>query len=256
MNEISGPLLIRPSIFSGIPGLTGLQTTRAGGVSCPPFDSLNLGAHTADDDLLVQENLKRLSRHLHITPGNIVFTEQVHGTRVCRVTRTGNVSGYDALITDTPGIHLGIVTADCYPVLIHDRRNRASAAIHAGWQGTAGHIADKTMEAMSMAFGTRPEECVAWVGTGISARHYETSSDVAGHFDDRHLTPSPVQKGKFLLDLSRANHDQLLAAGIPSSQVECSAYCSWRDQKLFFSYRRDQGVTGRMLSLIGFTIAD
>lgn len=256
MNEDSGLFLIRPAVFSGIAGLTALQTTRRGGASTPPYDSLNLGARTPDNEVHIRENFQRLYRRLQLTPGSIVCSEQVHGTKVCLVTQQGNVSGYDALITDRPGIHLGIVTADCYPILIHDPRHRASAAIHAGWQGTAGHIAEKTMEAMAVAFGTAPEECIAWVGSGISARHYETGCDVAAHFDEKHLSPSPAQIGKVQLDLSLANCDQLLAAGIPPSQLECSSYCSWRDHELFFSYRRDQGVTGRMLSLIGITSAD
>jgi len=167
----------------------------------------------------------------------------VHGTEIAVVTAPGRLDGYDALITHVRGLFVGILTADCYPILIHDRRTGASGAAHAGWQGTAGRIAEKTVQAMHDAFGTRPEECLAWVGTGISGEHYEIGGEVAARFDSRYLKPSPSGKGKFLLDLSAANRDQLIEAGIPAEQVQCSEFCSYRDADRFFSYRRDNGKT-------------
>ncbi len=244
-------ILIHPAIFSGMPGVVAFQTTRRGGFSARPYDSLNLGLRTQDDQLHVRKNLEHLCGQMSLRSGSVVLTDQVHGTSILRIDHPGHVSGYDALITDTPGIYPGIVTADCYPVLLHDREHRASGAVHAGWQGTAGHIAKKTVEAMGAAFGTRPEACVAWVGTGISSDCYEIGAEVAGRFDERYLRPSPCGEGRYLLDLSAANRDQLLAAGIPANQIECSSWCSSRDRDLFFSYRRDHGQTGRMLSMVG-----
>ncbi|HHE32357.1 MAG TPA: peptidoglycan editing factor PgeF [Chlorobaculum parvum] len=243
------PLL--PSIFNGIPGLVALQTTRTGGVSAPPLESLNLGTHVGDDPEHVRENERRLYEHLKISPESIVTTSQVHGTEVALISEPGNLHGYDALITKTPDLFVGILTADCYPILIHDRRTGACGAAHAGWQGTAGRIAKKTVEAMSKAFGTHPEEYLAWVGTGISGEHYEIGTEVAVRFSISHLKPSPSGEGRQLLDLSGANRDQLIEAGIPQSQVHCSKFCSYRDADRFFSYRRDNGKTGRMLALIG-----
>jgi hypothetical protein len=245
------PRLIEPEIFRSLPGLVALQTTRIGGVSGAPFDSLNLGRNTDDDPARVRTNHSRLCRHLGIPDDSLVLTVQVHGTEICRVERPGNISGFDALITDTPGIYLAIGTADCYPVLIHDPEHRASGVVHAGWQGTVGGIVRKTLAAMAETFGTRPEACLAWVGTGIAAENYEVGGEVAAKFDTKYLAPSPGGDGKYLLDLSAANFDQLLDAGIPADQVECSPLCSSRDRELFFSYRRDQGKTGRMLSIIG-----
>jgi hypothetical protein len=245
------PLLIRPAIFSSVSGVVALQTTRKGGFSQAPFDSLNLGLRTADDSELVRKNLRHLCDHLGLPAESVVLTDQVHGNDICIVDRPGNVTGFDALITDTPGIYPGIVTADCYPVLIHDPEHHASGAVHAGWQGTAGSIAKKTVAAMGASFGTRPEACIAWVGTGISATNYEIGEEVADRFEQRYLNPSPGGKGRFLLDLSTANRDQLIAAGIPERQVDVSTWCSSRDRELFFSYRRDHGMTGRMLSIIG-----
>ncbi|NTW52273.1 MAG: peptidoglycan editing factor PgeF [Chlorobiaceae bacterium] len=247
----SGLFPLYPTVFSQVTGLVALQTTRSGGISSPPWDSLNLGLNTMDDSGRIYENYLHLCRFLNISAEAIVTSEQVHGTSICRITGPGKVSGYDGLITDRKGIYIGILTADCYPVLIHDTRTGACGAAHAGWQGTVGRIAYKTVHAMKGAFGTRPEDCLAWVGTGISAEHYEIGNEVARQFDSRYLTPSPAGNGKQLLDLSAASRDQLLEAGIPALQLECSAFCSYRDREQFFSYRRDNGSTGRMLSLIG-----
>jgi len=240
-----------PSIFSAIPGLVALQTTRSGGVSSVPLDSLNLAWHVGDEPEHVGENYRRLCAYLGISPERIVTTGQVHGTEIALVTAPSNLDGYDALITNTRGLFVGIMTADCYPILIHDRRTGASGAAHAGWQGAAGRIAEKTVQAMRDAFGTRPEDCLAWVGAGISGERYEIGGEVAARFNSRYLKPSPSGEGKFLLDLSAASRDQLLEAGIPPEQVQCSEYCSFRDADLFYSYRRDNGKTGRMLALIG-----
>ncbi|MBN1928708.1 MAG: peptidoglycan editing factor PgeF [Chlorobiaceae bacterium] len=242
---------LNPSIFAGVPSLVALQTTRSGGVSGAPLDSLNLGTHVGDDPACVRENYRQLGAFLGIGPKSIVTTGQVHGTEIAVVTAPGKLDGYDALITNVRGLFVGILTADCYPILIHDRRTGASGAAHAGWQGTAGRIAEKTVNAMRDAFGTRPADCLAWVGTGISAEHYEIGDEVAARFDHRYLKASPSGEGRQLLDLSAANRDQLLEADIPAEQVQCSGFCSYRDADLFFSYRRDNGKTGRMLALIG-----
>ncbi|NTV02296.1 MAG: peptidoglycan editing factor PgeF [Chlorobiaceae bacterium] len=245
------PLLLAPEIFRSFPGLVAVQSSRKGGVSAPPFDSLNLGLNTDDDPANVKENHRRLCSRLGIPVESLILTRQVHGTEVCRIHRPGHVEGFDALITDAPGIYLAIGTADCYPVLIHDPEHRASGAVHAGWQGTVGQIVIKTLRAMAKEFGTRPDACTAWVGTGISGENYEIGAEIAGRFDERYLKPSPGGETKSLLDLSAANRDQLLEAGVPACQIECSPLCSSGDRDLFFSYRRDHGRTGRMLSIIG-----
>jgi YfiH family protein len=225
-------------------------------VSVAPQDLLNLAWHTGDDPEHVRENYRRLCANLGISLECIVTTGQVHGTEIALVTGPGNLDGYDALITNVRGLFVGIMTADCYPLLIHDPRTGSSGAAHAGWQGAAGRIAEKTVNAMRDAFGTRPQDCLAWVGTGISGARYEIGGEVAARFDSRYLKPSPSGEGKFLLDLSAASRDQLLEAGIPVEQVQCSEYCSYRDSDRFFSYRRDNGRTGRMLALIGVRTSD
>lgn len=256
MNHTSGITPLHPSILHNIPGLVALQTTRTGGVSASPLDSLNLGTHVGDDPERVRENERRLCAFLEISCESIVTTGQVHGTEIAVVTGPGKLDGYDALITNVRGLFVGILTADCYPILIYDRRTRACGAAHAGWQGTAGRIAEKTVNAMHNSFGTRPEDCLAWVGTGISGECYEIGGEVAARFSSRYLKPSSSGEGRQLLDLSAANRDQLIEAGIPPSQVLCSELCSYRDADRFFSYRRENGKTGRMLALIGLRPSD
>lgn len=251
MPKSSGITPLQPPIFKGIAELVALQTTRMGGVSAAPMESLNFGTHVGDDPVCVRKNEQRLCAFLGIGPESIVTTGQVHGTEIAVVTAPGKLDGYDALITNVRGLFVGILTADCYPILIHDRRTGASSAAHAGWQGTAGRIAEKTVNALRDAFGTRPADCLAWVGTGISGEHYEIGDEVAARFDHHYLKASPSGEGRQLLDLSAANRDQLLEAGIPPAQVQCSEFCSYRDADRFFSYRRDNGKTGRMLALIG-----
>jgi YfiH family protein len=249
------PGYVRPAMFRGIPGLIALQTTRTGGVSLPPHASFNLGINTGDEPENVENNYLLLCRHLRIDRKNVVLSAQVHGTRVCHALHGGQVGGYDAIISRTPGLYMGILTADCFPVLVHDLKTSASAAIHAGWKGTAGHITLVALQAMQKEFGTRPEDCRASIGAGISAQHYEVGKKVADNFPSLYLHPSPSGGGRSMLDLARANRDQLLAFGIPASQLEQSGYCTWQNNDLFFSCRRESGKTGRMLSLIGITPA-
>jgi hypothetical protein len=250
----TGLSVVRPDIFTGFDTLLALQTTRKGGSSLAPYDSLNLGLNTGDDRRQVENNFDLLCSHLKIDRSNLVFSDQVHGTEILQALEPGGYKGFDAIISDRPGLYLCIFTADCFPVLVYDSRNRAAGAIHAGWKGTAGQIVLSTLKYMRDVFRTRPEDCFAYVGTGISAEHYEVGEEVARHFSDSYLTPSSTADAdshSHLLDLAGANMDQLRSFGIPVSQIECSRYCSSRNNALFYSYRRDGGRTGRMLSMIG-----
>jgi YfiH family protein len=244
---------IVPELFSNVGNLVALQTTRAGGISPAPFASLNLGRNTPDRPEHVAENTRRLCRLLRIEPDRLAGSDQVHGTRICNVLSPGFFEGYDALVTNTRNIYLCIFTADCFPVLLFDPETMAVAAIHAGWKGTAGGIAAKTVGMMQELFGSSPENLLAWIGTGISQAAYEIDSPVAKSFSNEHLIPSPGKAGKFMLDLAGANRSQLLGSGLLPSRIECSVHCSARDEALFYSYRRDEGRTGRMASIIGIT---
>ena len=244
---------IIPAIFRKYPGLVALQTTRAGGVSEGMYASLNLGSNTGDRQERVYENMLRLCTAISIDHEKMVRSEQVHGTEVLVAEKPGQYHGYDAFITNKENLFLCIFTADCYPILIFDPRHNAAGAVHAGWKGAAGEIVIKTIDAMQKNYGSIPAECLAYIGTGISAEAYEVNREVANAFQADESKPSHgcVKEQKYLLDLQQANNRQLLATGIQRSNIERSTFCSYRDSNLFFSYRRDKGTTGRMLSLIG-----
>ena len=246
---------IVPDCFRPYRGLIALQSTRNGGISDGAFSSLNLGKNTGDLDARVHENIRRLCTSADINPECLVTAKQVHGTAILFAEKPGNYDGYDALITDKKNLYLCIFTADCYPVLIYDPRHNASAAVHAGWKGSAAGIVVKTIEAMKSRFNTLPEECLVYIGTGISHEAYEVGREVAQEFPTGSYQCSPRRNNeeKYLLDLALVNYRQLLASGISPSNIESSPFCSVRYIYLFFSHRRDQGKTGRMVSLIGIT---
>ena len=244
---------IVPHCFQEFNELIALQSTRKGGVSEDPYSSLNLGINTEDSPEKVHTNTLRLCTAIGINPEQMVSSVQVHGTEILVADNPGTYHGYDALITGKKDLFLCIFTADCYPVLIFDHRHQAVGAVHAGWKGSAGRIVMKTVSAMQKNFNSIPAECFAYIGTGISAAAYEVGLEVAREFPQENRRPSSLSEknDKYCLDLSLANYQQLLASGIPASNIERSRFCSFGDSDLFFSYRRDNGKTGRMVSLIG-----
>jgi len=249
---LATPGYITPMIAAKHPNIITFQSKRTGGVSCSPYNSLNLGNNTGDSAENVQENLIRLCRIVNIDYNQLVSSEQVHGTNILVAETPGRYHGYDAFITNKKNIFLCIFTADCYPILIYDPHHQAVGAVHAGWKGTAGNIVMKTVKAMQQQFHSHPEECFAYIGTGISGEAYEVDLAVAEKFPSNCRYPSACagSNEKYLLDLGLINNQQLCASGIPQSHIEQSPYCTYRDSTMFFSYRRDNGITGRMVSLL------
>ncbi len=245
------PEYIVPQCFREFSQLIALQSTRRGGISTGYCSSLNLGLNTEDSAENVLHNTLRLCSAIGIAPERMVSSLQVHGTEILVVEKPGQYQGFDAFITDKKNLFLSIFTADCYPILIYDPRHQAAGAVHAGWKGTAGHIVMKTLAAMHKNFNSMPEECYAYIGTGISAASYEVGAEVAKAFPPENRRHSSLSENKYMLDLSMANHQQLLSSGLPASNIEHSHFCSFRDSCMFFSYRRDNGKTGRMASMIG-----
>lgn len=239
-----------PTIFSEYPHLAAAQSTRYGGVSEPPFDSLNLSLHTDDDRESVLENRRRFFAACGFSPPQTAGSHQVHGTEVLTVTEPGYFAGYDALVTDQVGILLTVTIADCTPVLIFDPVRRAIAAIHAGWKGTVGRIVTEALDRMAANYGTDPVNCRAYIGTCIDHCDFEVDADVANHFSDLHKHWDG-QKGKFLVDLKKANQALLTQAGLPENQIQLSPFSSFSQHRQFFSHRYEKGKTGRMLAAIG-----
>jgi YfiH family protein len=246
------PVYRIPEIFTGFTNLVTGESTRHGGVSPVPYNALNLGGATQDAPENVLENNKRFFGSLNINFEKVAKSHQVHGAEILTVTKAGRYEGYDALITNIPNIQLAVTIADCTPVLIFDPVKKAVAAIHAGWRGTVQEIVLKTAFALQKEYGSDPQDCLAYVGTCIDECSFEVGEDVAGNFvsdfkrwDDK--------KKKFFVDLKSANKDQLLRAGIKPENIEVSPFSTILNNNDYFSYRYENGLTGRMLATIGLT---
>lgn len=241
-------------------------STRKGGVSHPPYHSLNLSLSVGDDPEAVKENRRRFFSALGVDPSRVVRVRQVHGDGVLVIgealaRREGfpqvlldDGAGYDAMITDQPGLALTITTADCLPILLFDPRRRAIGAVHAGWRSTVKRIAEKAVEAMVNTYGTTPGDLLAILGPGIGGCCYEVDEAVI-----RPLAQAVsswqgfvVQKegGRFLLDLWGVNQKILQEAGVLSEHLFLIRLCTACRSDLFYSYRAEKPKTGRMLSLI------
>lgn len=239
-----------PGIFAQLAGLVAAESTRHGGVSREAYSSQNLGINTNDDPTHIAENRRQFLANWHLTEAELASSYQVHGTAVRVAMQGERTHGFDAIITNKPGLLVGVTVADCTPILVYDSQNKVVAAIHAGWRGTAGGIVAETLRLMQAEFGTNPVHCLAYVGTCIDECDFEVSADVAAQFSPEHQRPGPVD-GKFFVDLKKANVHQLQAAGVPASQIETSPFSTVAHNADYFSHRLEQGVTGRMLAVIG-----
>jgi YfiH family protein len=247
------PEIEKPSIVSRYPHLVMGQSTRVGGVSEGGYTSLNVGLHTNDRIEAVRENRTLLWSRLATAESNIAGGYQIHGSEIKKVVAPGQYDGYDAFITDCPGIMLSVTVADCVPVLIFDPVKKALAAVHAGWRGTAARLAAKTVEALAHEYGSNPTDCIAYIGTCIGFDAFEVSEDVAEKFQPA-FKREALAEGKFLVDLKSSNQAQLIDSGLLHGSIEISPYCTVKDNDRFFSFRKEGGITGRMLAVIGLPL--
>jgi YfiH family protein len=209
-------------------GVEAAVTTRAGGVSAGPFESLNLGLHVGDDRVAVLENRRRAAAAFGATPGDLVFGTQVHGTRASVVTGAdrgrgaldpaGALEATDALVTTAAGVILVTLVADCAPVVLFDPVARVLASAHAGWRGALSGVLEETIAAMS-ALGARPGRIVAGIGPSVAPDRYQVGQDVvdaarrALGADAERLAP-PDDSGRWRLDLQGTVRCLLERAGV------------------------------------------
>lgn len=221
-------------------------TTRAGGVSPVPYDSLNLGVHVGDDFNCVLQNRERLRSALQIT-SEPVWLKQVHGTAVAQLPVAPDTLEADASCSSTAGTVCAILTADCLPVLLCDAAGTVVAAAHAGWRGLLAGVLENTAQAMNRP----PQQLMAWMGPAIGPSAFEVGSEVREAFVAR--DPAAAQAfvagvpGKYLADLYLLARQRLQRQGV--TRIYGGEYCTFSDSARFYSFRRD-GVTGRMASLI------
>lgn len=242
-------MIVIPKIFNSAK-IIAAQSTRVGGVSAEPFNSLNLGLSVNDDEKNVWKNRELFFGKLGIPLAQISRSHQVHGNKVLLVNEPITSEGYDALITNKPNNYLAVSVADCTPILIHDEKRNAVAAIHAGWKGTVGKIVSNTLNEMKNHFGTEGKDCKAFIGACISYSNFEVGEEVAEKFDDI-FKRFNAEKQKWFVDLKKANQLQLLDFGVLPKNIEISDYCTISNNDLFFSHRKEKGKTGRMMAVIG-----
>jgi YfiH family protein len=233
-------------------------STRRAGVSPPPFHSLNLSFKIGDRESRVEENREILARAFGLSSSGLFTVNQVHGDRVFIVDfpRGADFSrpSCDAIITDRPGIAIGVLTADCVPILLFDPDHRAAAAIHVGWKGTSRDLPGKTVRTMIDRFNTQPETLRAAVGPSIGPCCYEVDDRVYVAFSHRHDRWSRwaqvVSSGSWMLNLPQANIDLLVESGVLQENIELLDICTHCERDLFYSHRRDNGTTGRQIAFI------
>ncbi len=224
-------------------GIKACVTTRSGGVSLAPFDSLNLGDHVDDQPEAVAENRRRLTEHFAMAPA---WLQQVHGVAVAHAD-PAVVATADASWSATPGVACTVMTADCLPALFCNRAGTRVAAAHAGWRGLAAGVLDATLDHLDVP----PAEVLVWLGPAIGPQCFEVGAEVREAFasqlpaTEQAFVPS-INAGRFMADIYQLARLRLAARGVTA--VYGGGYCTVSDPR-FFSYRRAPR-TGRFASLI------
>jgi YfiH family protein len=229
-----------------------LVTTRQGGVSAGPYESLNLGLHVGDNAEAVLENRRRTAAALGADLGELVFCNQSHGRDVHVVTAADRgrgtlsqddaIAATDALVTAEPGIGLVVMVADCVPIVLYDPVARVLSCVHAGWRGTVARVSQAAVEAMA-ALGSEPQDIIAGIGPAIAPDRYQVDSDVAeaAHRCFGARTSDVLRSdgtGKWLFDLYRANRIVLREAGLSDGNVHLAGVSTGpAGQSPFFSDR-------------------
>lgn len=222
--------------------------------------SFSLALHTDEEPAKILQN--RAIIEAEFPNMKFIVAHQTHSSNIEIIkelktqgweSQSSVVKDCDALITDKKGVMLTILTADCVPVLLFDPIQKVVGAVHAGWRGTAEDIVFKTVLKMQESFGSNPKDIIVGIAPSIGACCYEVGEDVAKHFFDHR--DSFTQKGdKFMLDLPYINKIQLLKAGLIEENIEMSGICTTCEVDDYFSYRKEQGCSGRFMSMIGLKI--
>ena len=260
-HEQNGLVWLTSSLLDGV--CHGFST-RQGGVSQPPFDTLNLAPGRDDDPAAVRENYRRFCAAVGADPAGLVKNHQVHSDRIRRVgpddqlpdPAAPGVLEADGLVTDRPGVCLTIFSGDCIPILLYDPHQNVIAAVHAGWRGTAAGAAFQGALAMTERYGCRPENILAAIGPGIAPCCFETHADVPdglraglGREAQDFIAPIPGTD-KFHVDLKGANARWLERAGLDPAHIALCPACTACRLDRFWSHRIQGTRRGSMAAMI------
>ena len=248
-----------------IEGIRHAFSTRIGGGSKEHLSSMNLSFSRGDDPANVRENYRRFCEAAGVEVENIVTSDQAHTTKVRYVTKADCGSGVtrdrdfhdiDGMITDEPGVVLATFYADCVPLYFVDPVHRAIGLSHSGWRGTVHKMGQATLDAMHERFGTEAKDVIAAVGPSICQECYEVSGDVIEEF--RAAFPETLHEklfcgkpdGKYQLNLWEANHQILLAAGVPEKQIHLPNLCTCCNPDFLYSHRASKGKRGNLAAFL------
>ena len=223
-----------------------IVSTRYGGYSSSPFDSLNLGLNTMDEKEIVQKNRNHFFSSFLPERIKIAYASQVHGSHIAVVKKAGQLRQTDGFFTCSASIALSLTIADCFPVFLGGPISGCFALLHVGWRGGAARILPKAI----IIFESRKIEIsslIMAIGPGISAKYFEIGPEVKLQFDRKFWTGEPNTKG--FLDLKAVIIDQFLSLGGRIGQIIDNNECTYGEEEKYYSHRRDKGKTGRMLAL-------
>ncbi len=239
-------------------------TSRSGGGSRSPYHQLNLGLHVGDEYDRVVANRKDVVAAFASSLNDMVCCQQVHGSEVILVDENMSGSGseiyatalpgYDAMICDTPGLLLATFYADCFPVFFFDPVKRAVGLAHSGWKGVMGNIAVRTVQEMQQHFNSRPEDIQVLIGPGIQQCCFEIGSDLADRVRQEFSSFTNIiysNGDAYRWNLPETIRQSLFQSGIREKNLISCDLCTSCRSDLFFSYRKEGGITGRMAAVIG-----
>lgn len=260
-------------------GVVAFSSTRKGGCSEGNYGEFNINRYCGDNEAHICRNRELLCRQLGIGDDRLLMPHQVHLTKTALIDgailkrtteeRQQLLDGYDALMTDIPGVCIGVSTADCIPLLLYDSEHRAVCAVHAGWRGTVARIAEQSVAAMTEAYGTRPSQLRAQIGPGISLSSFEVGDEVYQAFSEAGFDMSTISKrfthhsipdqwsptrslslitSKWHIDLPECNRQQLMAVGVPAQAISVSGVCTYQQPDRYFSARRLGIRSGRIFT--------
>ena len=231
---------------------------RRGGKSLGVYAGLNTSYRVGDDPKIVSQNVCDMKLAVGIHDGKIVTMRQMHGDDIIEVKdkQLKEAGECDGMVTAENDIYLGVLTADCVPLLFIAPKQRVAAAVHAGWRGTLAGIAEKAVRLFKSHYNVDADDLEAALGPSIGVCCYEVKDDVADPLMKKWgplTTPSvAVRDGKTFINLSRLNRDILREAGVPGKQLYQVGPCTACSPADFFSYRRERSETGRQISVVGW----
>ena len=239
-------------------GITAFSTTRHGGKSVGNYASFNINEYCDDEPEAISANREALAAELGIDSDKIIAPHQVHGIEVRNISsdffalpkevRKMVTEGVDAVMTNETGVCVGVSTADCIPVLLHDEAHHAVAAVHAGWRGTVQRAVLRTIAEMRAAYSTDPSQLKAIIGPGISVKNFEVGQEVFDQFSQAGFDMQAIAEfhEKWHINLPECNRQQLESIGVKPNNIAMSGICTFDNAADYFSARRIGTASGRI----------